>query len=100
MPGGWVGSDRRSRLPANWGPEIRPHVLHRDNYQCTRLQRGVRCAYPATDVDHVDRHGPDTPDNLVSLCEYHHDQKTAQEGNNARTRQRREAEPHPGVARD
>lgn len=96
MPGKWVGSDRRSRLPANWAA-LRAHVLHRDTYQCTRLERGVRCPYRATDVDHIDRHGSDAPENLASLCERHHDQKTAQEGNDARTRQAREPEVHPGV---
>lgn len=97
MPGGWADSHRREQLPANWARQIRPAILYRDNYQCTRLQRGVRCPERATDVDHIRPGGPDTPENLTSLCTLHHRQKTAQEGNNARTRQRREAEPHPGV---
>lgn len=96
MPGGFLDSNRRETLPAQWR-NIRAAILHRDAYQCTRLQRGVRCPERATDVDHIQPGGADTPDNLTSLCARHHGQKTAQEANNARTRQRREAEPHPGV---
>lgn len=99
MPGGWVGSTRRGRLPARW-KALRAAVLRRDNYQCTKLDHGTRCTYLASDVDHIQPGGPDTADNLTSLCRDHHMAKTAQEGNNARTRQRREAEPHPGVAGD
>lgn len=97
MAGGWAGSARRSRLPADWYSRLRPAVLGRDNYQCTRLQRGVRCPYRATDVDHINRLGPDTLDNLTSLCSEHHKVKTAAEGNAARTRQRRGPESHPGA---
>lgn len=99
MPGGWVGSTRRGRLPGSWAA-IRARVLRRDNYQCTKLERGARCPYRASDVDHVRPGAPDTDDNLTSLCRDHHAQKTAQEGNNARTRQAREPEPHPGVVRE
>lgn len=99
MPGGWVGSNRRSRLPRHWAA-LRASVLHRDNYQCTRLEHGVRCWSLATDVDHIQPGGSDTADNLASLCREHHAEKTAQEGNNARTRQAREPEPHPGVVRE
>lgn len=100
MPGRWVGSDRRTRLPVDWARRIRPMVLRRDNFQCTRVEHGQRCPEVATDVDHIDRHGPNTLDNLASLCAPHHRRKTAQEGNRARTRRQRAPEPHPGLRRD
>ena len=96
MPGGWAGSSRHERLPNNW-KQLRAGVLDRDGHRCTRIEAGARCPQVATDVDHIDRANGDSPGNLASLCAWHHAQKTAAEGNQARTRQRRAPEPHPGL---
>ena len=96
MPGSWAGSTRRKRLPGNWS-SLRARMLARDNYQCRMIEHGARCEQIATDVDHIAPSGSDAPSNLVSLCATHHGRKTAAEGNKARSRQRREAEPHPGL---
>ena len=96
MPGRWTDSTRNARLPRNW-PALRAAVLLRDGGQCTAVEHGQRCTERGTDVDHVQPSGADTPDNLASLCAWHHGRKTAREGNAARTRQRRDAEQHPGM---
>lgn len=96
MAGGWSGSTRAARLPGNWRA-LRAQTLARDGHRCTRLHDGQRCAQPATEVDHVDRDGGNHPDNLASVCTRCHAHKTAAEGNAARTRQRRDPEPHPGL---
>lgn len=98
MAGGWAGSTRKSRLPRGWAG-LRARILARDGHRCTRLEDGQRCTQHATDVDHIDRGAGDYPANLASLCSWHHAQKTAAEGNAARTRTRRPAEPHPGLDR-
>ena len=109
----WETSDRRSRLPANWGA-IRRRILRRDGERCTWIDwidgKRVRCPARATDVDHI-RRGDDHGDaNLRSLCEAHHDRKTAREaaaGMTAaarrkraeiRKRLRRPVEEHPAYA--
>lgn len=97
MGTGWHGSSRRGRLPKHW-QRLRASILDRDGYQCTRAEHGQRCTQIATEVDHIDRHAGDSPDNLASLCSWHHARKTAAEGNQARTRARREAEQHPGLS--
>lgn len=76
----WAGSDRRSRLPANWSV-LRKRILRRDGYQCThRDEDGVRCTEIATDVDHI-RPGDDHSElNLRSLCGGHHRKKSSSEG--------------------
>lgn len=100
---GWQGSDRRERLPANW-PAIRKRILRRDGHRCTaRDQDGDRCPEAATDVDHVRRGDIHEDWNLTSLCEWHHDRKSATEGATAAAIQRaarrkkyRRTETHPG----
>lgn len=97
MAGGWAGSTRSKRLPNNW-KALRADVLARDGHRCTRLEAGgARCTERASEVDHIDRANGDSPGNLASLCTGHHAQKTAAEGNRARTRARREPEAHPGI---
>lgn len=99
----WAGSDRRSRLPADW-QAIRKRILRRDGYRCThRNEDGLRCAELATDVDHIiagDDHGDR---NLRSLCSPHHRIKSSQEGAAAQDFIRRRnaakfnrVEKHPG----
>jgi 5-methylcytosine-specific restriction protein A len=100
----WSGSERRSQLPAKWSA-IRRRVLRRDGSRCTALSHeGVRCAEPATDVDHIvpgDNHGLH---NLRSLCAWHHRKKSSSEGGSARAARRRglekkfqRTEGHPGL---
>ncbi|WJN62543.1 HNH endonuclease [Streptomyces phage phiScoe1] len=100
----WEGSDRRSRLPADW-PKIRLRVLRRDAGQCTALnQAGERCGEVATDVDHI-RPGDDhSMENLRSLCSWHHRKKSGAEGAAAKAARRRamakrfdRREQHPGL---
>ncbi|WKU46754.1 HNH endonuclease [Streptomyces sp. VNUA116] len=100
----WSTSDRRQRLPANW-PHLRRRVLRRDGHICTaRDQYGVRCAEPATDVDHI-RPGDDHREaNLQSLCGWHHRVKSSREGAAAKAavrrrndRKFRRTEVHPGL---
>lgn len=100
----WEGSDRRSRLPADW-PKIRRRVLRRDGGQCTALdQAGARCVELATDVDHIEPGDNHSPSNLGSLCDWHHKQKSSREGAAAYAAKRRalekkfrRTEQHPGL---
>ncbi len=97
----WQGSDRRQRLPPDWAKR-RAAVLRRDGNRCTwTLRSGRRCTHPATDVDHIVAGDDHSLENLRSLCEQHHDRKTAGEGNAARHRasRKRDPEPHPGLGR-
>ena len=101
---GWKGSDRLSRLPADW-PKIRNKVKKRDGYRCTHInERGERCIEDATDVDHI-RPGDDhSLDNLRSLCSWHHLKKSGSEGAAARaavlkrnSMKFKRVEKHPGL---
>lgn len=103
MPGGWAGSDRLQRLPPDWA-KIRKRILRRDGFRCTHIDDGVRCAEPATDVDHI-RPGDDHREtNLRSLCGPHHQAKSSREGAEALKKKRRQIdqrfrrrEAHPGL---
>lgn len=99
----WEGSDRRSRLPADW-PRIRARVLKRDGHRCTHHDNGIRCTERATDVDHVRRGDDHSEHNLRSLCGSHHAVKSSREGAEARAAKRRaidkrfrRVEKHPGL---
>jgi 5-methylcytosine-specific restriction endonuclease McrA len=99
----WEGSDRRSRLPANWG-ELVKKVWERDKGQCTwRLPKtGKRCPRPGRDVDHRTPGDDHRLTNLRLLCGHHHDKKTAMEGVFGRKKPRtkkREPERHPSRLR-
>jgi 5-methylcytosine-specific restriction protein A len=96
----WDGSDRKSRLPADWPIRV-AKVKKRDGGRCTwRLRSGKRCPRPGTDVDH--RKPGDNHDlaNLQLLCAHHHGKKSSGEGRKARADRRalryRAPEPHPG----
>jgi 5-methylcytosine-specific restriction enzyme A len=119
MSGQWCGSTRRSTLPANWASEIRPAILHRDGYRCTwianlddggpntylatRYDLGQRCPSTATDVDHIGDPTNHQPHNLRSLCAWHHNVRSSQQGNSARAALRAQLqmppEQHPGLLR-
>ena len=92
---------RSANLPRNWN-RIRAAILKRDGFRCTWFTDGVRCSARATDVDHIvpaHRGGGDDPDNLRSLCKWHHDRKTGREAHAARVKvesRNRPAESHPG----
>lgn len=81
MTGRWSGNsatNRKEELPADWG-ELRKAQLREDGYRCRwKMPSGDRCPNEATDVDHAGAkwdHG-----NLRSLCEAHHDKRTALQG--------------------
>lgn len=102
----WDTSTRRSSLPPNWST-IRRRILRRDKYECQMLVDGWPCSDYANEVDHVLPSGPDSDDNLQSLCRRHHGAKSAREGNVARAKKRQEisrrlvkpsaASKHPGM---
>lgn len=105
MPG-WSGSDRRSRLPADWAKR-RKRILARDHYRCQhRRPDGSVCGASANQVDHRVAGDDDSDANLISLCEAHHAMKSSSEGGRAVHRGarrrprvkpwRREAK-HPGM---
>jgi len=96
----WDGSDRAARLPPDW-PQRRAAALTRDGYRCTRIRADdTRCTETATDVDHIAPGDDHELDNLASLCGWHHQRKSAQEGGQAawmnRPPKRRPVERHPG----
>lgn len=104
MPG-WNGSNRRDRLPANW-PKLRMQRLEHDHFECQwENPYGEKtCPEPATEVDHKNRGDDHSFDNLQSLCEYHHGQKSGKEGAEAARARRqkidrkfRRTEEHPGL---
>lgn len=100
MSGGWGGSNRRERLPANW-PALRAKQLKADGYRCTwRLPSGKRCPRPATEVDHK-YEKVDDDSNLQSLCADHHARKTSIAAHRFKAAQKRkryrEPEAHPGT---
>jgi len=101
----WAGSDRRSRLPANW-PAIRVEILKRDGHRCTWLFRpGQRCPKRIDlQVDHIIPNDDHSPSNLRTLCETHHNWKSAREGVAAKAAKKatidskfRRQEAHPGL---
>ncbi len=104
MSSGWEGSDRKSRLPENWAELVRK-VKARDGNRCTwRLPRsGSRCPRPGTEVDHRVPGDDHRMWNLRLLCAFHHAQKSAREGTQAREKLkasgRRPPEGHPGAVR-
>lgn len=96
----WDGSDRKSRLPADW-ERRRMRVLRRDAYRCqARDSTGALCGARGSDVDHVIRGDDHDEDNLQTLCRWHHSRKSSAEGNAARRPRlvrEREPERHPGL---
>lgn len=97
MPGGWVGSTRRSRLPPGWASTIVPRIMARDRGICHL------CGQPGADtIDHK-QPGDDHRDaNLGAVHDHNpphcHRAKTTREGMIARWqyREKRDNEPHPG----
>lgn len=96
----WHGSDRKARLPADWG-RLRAVVLRRCGNRCEHVEDGLRCHDPATDVDHIIPGDSHVLENLQGLCNKHHLIKTARETNAARAEIRKlrklPEEPQPGL---
>lgn len=97
----WEGSDRASRLPSDWATR-RLRVLRRDGYRCQWREDDVPgiCGERGSDVDHINPGDDHSPENLQTLCRWHHARKSAAEGNAARkpTASRyRKPEGHPGA---
>lgn len=102
--GGWAGSNRRSRLPANWNSEIRPEATRRNPAHICHW-----CKLPGGDeLDHIipgDDHRQDNLDWIhgrrtvasgVSKRNCHAE-KTALEAAAARPREKRPKPIHPGL---
>lgn len=102
------GWDRRntSGRDAGWD-RIRRRIMRRDKNSCRFQRDGLVCGNEAAIVDHIVpkfEGGSDDDSNLMALCQFHSDQKTAAEGVRARVAKtaavrkrwdRREA--HPGL---
>ncbi len=101
MSGGWAGSDRKDRLPADW-PLLRQVVIERAGGRCeARKKDGRRCWDKGTDVDHKVAGDDDSIANLQLLCTWHHARKSSIEGNAAKAAYRAQlkhpVESHPGI---
>lgn len=98
MSGGWEGSDRRARLPANWATEIVPAVLERDGHRC-RIRWDAGCEGVATEVDHIIRGDDHRMENQQAACHWCHARKSSAEGHAARRyySAKRRPERHPGL---
>jgi len=97
--GGWVGSDRGSRLPSDW-PLRRGRVRRRARGRCEWVDESGRCQLPGTDCDHIVPGDDHDLGNLQWLCRWHHAHKSAMEGVAARpvlAPRRRPPESHPGL---
>lgn len=97
-PMAWEGSDRNTRLPADWRTHRAPHVM--------RTHAGIchLCGDPGSDVvDHIHPGDDHSYANLAPVHQdvppYCHRYKSSREGNDARRTQRqartRTPEPHP-----
>lgn len=101
---GWNDSRRRETLPPDW-PARRAKQLKLDGGRCTwRLPSGKRCPRTATDVDHKREGHPELNEpgrDLQSLCEAHHQRKTAVAARTFKRAKvqkgRRPPERHPGL---
>ncbi len=98
----WEGSNRKSRLPADWSAR-RLRVLRRDSYRCQqRDARGMKCGAQASDVDHIEHGDNHAESNLQAMCRAHHAAKSALEGVEAKRlkyRRERDTVQHPGLIR-
>lgn len=106
----WDTSDRRQRLPENWGALVRAvkrrarETSPAGNEQCEwHLPSRKRCPRKGTDVDHIQPNDNHSLSNLRLLCPHHHGKKSSQEGFQARRAFKqskyRPREDHPGTVR-
>jgi 5-methylcytosine-specific restriction endonuclease McrA len=103
MPTGWIGSTRKETLPPDWD-KIRRGVLRRDAYRCQHIRYDTerKCGRTARDVDHIEGRLDHRPENLQSLCGWHHDEKTNHDAGVASGEARRKKaegskKKHPGL---
>jgi len=97
VAGGWAGSTRAARLPADWSTR-RMLVRVRAGGRCEVVESGVRCHFLGAECDHVIPGDNHDLDNLQWICRPHHAAKSSREGNAApRVRRSRPAEPHPAL---
>lgn len=94
---------RSAPLPKGW-ERTRRRVLRRDRWSCRwEVATGGPCSEPANQVDHIvptSMGGGEGDDNLQSLCEWHHNQKTGREASafaHAKPPRARPQEQHPGL---
>lgn len=96
----WEGSNRKSRLPADWW-RLRQVVLKRCDYICEWVENGIRCCSEATDADHIVPNDDHSLVNLQGLCKPHHLKKTGREVRAAQEKRKalgkRPEEQQPGV---
>jgi 5-methylcytosine-specific restriction protein A len=96
----WKGSNRKSRLPADW-ERLRRVVLKRCGNRCEWMDGEYRCHSTATDVDHIIPNDSDQLSNLQGLCNPHHLTKTGREVQAAQAKirelRRLPEEPQPGL---
>lgn len=97
MPGAWIGSTRRSRLPPGWASTTVPRIMARDHGIC------YLCGQPGADtIDHKQRGDDHCDSNLGAVHDrtapHCHRTKTAHEGTveRWRYREKRDTEQHPG----
>ncbi len=84
MAGGWKDSDRRDRLPSNWGALV-AETRRRAKGRCQwTLPSGKRCPRDGTDCDHKVPGDDHRQSNLAWLCSEHHLRKSSKEGNAAK----------------
>jgi 5-methylcytosine-specific restriction endonuclease McrA len=91
----WTSQGRD--LPTNWRT-IRRAILQRDQHRCTWIQTdGTRC--PETtrlEVDHIANPNDHRPDNLRTLCHWHHARVTAAQSHRAKQAKTPTSQ-HPGL---
>lgn len=94
----WEGSDRCSRLPANWSA-IRDAVFAEPEGRVCALRFEDLCVGTATEVDHIVAGDNHAESNLQPVCQPCHRRKSALEGAAAAARRRARArlpvEVHP-----
>lgn len=69
-----VPVEGRLTYPADWDT-LRELILVRDNYLCQEEDANCDGALHIHHILELTRGGSNDPDNLITLCEYHHSQK-------------------------
>ena len=68
---------KKRKVQEHSDAKVRAHVLARAAGRCEVLLAGWRCDLAPQDTHHVvkrSQRGPTTPDNLVAVCRWHHDE--------------------------
>src|SRR5690349_11426755 len=109
--GKWASSNHRAELPINW-PKLRAQAKKRaiatdpermPGGRCEHVSPVGRCRTVGNQCDHIKRGAGHAHSNLQWLGYLHHNQKTQQEAQEARSekaaRGKRTPERHPGSTR-